>query len=60
VIEGDTGAAVTIRVAAALVTLPIELLTTTLNWLPESDVAAVGVVYAAEDAPLMFIPFRCH
>jgi hypothetical protein len=39
-----TGGALTVRTAMLLVTLPVELLTTTLNWLPESDVAVAGVV----------------
>jgi hypothetical protein len=44
VIEGATAAAVTVRVAALLVTLPAELLTTTVNCDPLSDVAVAGVV----------------
>jgi hypothetical protein len=44
VIEGATAAAVTVRVAVLLVTLPVELLTTTLNWLPLSEIAVAGVV----------------
>jgi hypothetical protein len=44
VIEGATAAAVTVRVAVLLVTLPVELLTTTLNWLPLSEVTVGGVV----------------
>jgi hypothetical protein len=37
-------AAFTASVAVLLVTLPVELLTTTLNWLPLSEVAVAGVV----------------
>ena len=44
VIEGATGAVVTVKVAALLVTLPVELLITTLNWLPASEGAVAGVV----------------
>jgi hypothetical protein len=38
-----TGVALTVRVAALLVTLPVELLTITANWLPLSEVAVGGV-----------------
>ena len=43
-IEGATVAAVTVRVATLLVTLPAELLTTTLNCAPLSEEFSVGVV----------------
>jgi hypothetical protein len=43
-IEGATPAALTVRVATLLMTLPAELLTTTVNCDPLSDVAAAGVV----------------
>ena len=43
VIEGAS-AAVTVRVAALLVTEPAELLTTTVNCAPLSDVVSAGVV----------------
>jgi len=43
-IEGATGAAFTVRVAAVLVTLPAVLLTTTVNSAPLSEVAVAGVV----------------
>ena len=36
---GGTGAGFTVRVAAALVTLPPPLVTTTLNWAPLSATA---------------------
>jgi len=44
VIEGATGAAFTVRVAALLVTLPAVLLTTTVNWVPLSEVVVAGAV----------------
>jgi len=44
VIDGDTGEAVTVRVAAPLVILPAELLTVTVNSAPLSEAAAGGVV----------------
>jgi hypothetical protein len=44
VIEGATGAGLTVSVAALLVTLPAELLTTTVNCAPLADVVSVGVV----------------
>ena len=43
VIEGGTAAAVTVRVAALLVTLPAELLTTTVNCAPLSELVVTGV-----------------
>ena len=44
VIEGATGAALTVRVAAALVTLPAVLLTFTVNCAPLSELVVAGVV----------------
>ena len=44
VIEGATAAALTVRVAVLLVTLPVELLTVTVNALPLSEVAVTGVI----------------
>ena len=44
VIEGAKVAALTVRVAVLLVTLPVELLTVTVNGLPLSEVAVAGVV----------------
>jgi hypothetical protein len=44
VIEGATGAGLTVSVAALLVTLPTELVTTTVNCAPLSDVDVAGVV----------------
>ena len=43
-IEGATVAAVTVRVATLLVTLPAELLTTTVNCAPVSELVVAGVV----------------
>ena len=42
--EGATAAAVTVRSAVLLVTLPEELLTVTLNEAPLSEVVVAGVV----------------
>jgi hypothetical protein len=44
VIDGATAAALTVSVAALLVTLPALLLTTTVNWAPLSEVVVLGVV----------------
>ena len=44
VIEGATGAALTVSVAALLVTLPAVLLTTAANCAPLSELAVIGVV----------------
>jgi hypothetical protein len=44
VIVGATAAAFTMSVAALLVTLPAELLTTTVNWVPLSKLVVAGVV----------------
>ena len=44
VIDGATGAGLTVRVAALLVTLPAELLTKTANCTPVSAVVSAGVV----------------
>ena len=60
VIEGATTAGVTVRVTTLLVVLPAELLTITVNSDPLSDVAATGVVYVGEVAPLMVVPFFVH
>jgi Na+/H+ antiporter NhaD/arsenite permease-like protein len=42
--DGATGAAFTVNVAAALVTVPVVLLTTTANADPLSEVVVAGVV----------------
>jgi hypothetical protein len=44
VIEGITAAALTVRVAALLVMLPVLLLTTTVNCAPLSELVVAGVV----------------
>jgi hypothetical protein len=44
VIEGATGAALTVRVAALLVVLPVVLVITTVNCAPLSEVVVAGVV----------------
>jgi hypothetical protein len=44
VIEGPTGEALTVSVAAGLVTVPTELLTTTAKVDPLSDAVVAGVV----------------
>ena len=44
VIEGATGVALTVSVAALLVTLPAVLLTTTVNSAPLSELVVAGVV----------------
>ena len=49
-----------VRVAEALVTLPAELVTITLNVAPLSDATVAGVVYAGKVAPAMFALFFCH
>ena len=59
-IVGATDAGFTVRVAALLVTVPAELLTTTANVEPLSEVVVAGVVYVEEIAPAMFAPFFCH
>ena len=44
VIDGAMGVAVTVRMAAPLVTVPAELLTTTVNCAPLSALVVAGVV----------------
>jgi FixJ family two-component response regulator len=44
VIVGATGAALTVSVAAALVTVPVVFVTTTANVEPLSEVVVAGVV----------------
>jgi hypothetical protein len=53
-------AELTVRVAMLLITLPVELLTATLNCDPLSDVAVAAVVYVAEAAPPIEVPFFRH
>jgi hypothetical protein len=52
--------ALTVRLAALLVTPPAVLLTVTVNWLPLSEIAAAEVVKVAEVAPVIALPFFCH
>ena len=60
VMDGATGATVTVRLAALLVTLPVLLLTVTVNEAPLSEVDVAAVVYDAEVAPLIAAPFFFH
>ena len=60
VIDGATGAAVTVSVAALLVTLPEVSVTATVKDEPLSEVAVTGVVYEDPVAPLIAIPFFFH
>lgn len=53
-------AAVTVSVAALLVTLPTLLVTVTVNCAPLSAVVVAGVVYEGEVAPPMGVPPRVH
>ena len=65
-IEAAAGAGVgvvvvlTVSVAALLVALPTELLTTTSNLDPLSEAAVGGVPYVADVAPAIFTAFLCH
>jgi len=60
VIDGAAAAPLTVRVATLLVTLPVELLTVTVNWLPLSEVVVAGTAQVANVAPLMGFPFFLH
>jgi hypothetical protein len=60
VMLGATGAAVTVSVAALLIALPVEFVTTTRNVDPLFAVVVAGVVSLAAVAPLMAAPFICH
>jgi hypothetical protein len=60
VIEGATGAALTVRVTALLVTVPAVLLITTVNCVPLSELVVAGVVQLDEVAPLIATLFFCH
>jgi ABC-type phosphate transport system auxiliary subunit len=55
-----SGAVLTVRIPGLLVTLPAELLTTTVKCAPSSAAVVVGVVYLEEVTPLMAIPFLLH
>jgi hypothetical protein len=52
--------ALTVRVTTALEELPALLLTITSNCAPLSEVVSAGVVYVAEVAPLIAVPFFFH
>ena len=56
----DNVAAFIVRVALLLVTLPAELLTTTLNTAPLSALVVPTLVYDADVAPLIAVPFLFH
>jgi hypothetical protein len=60
VIDGATGAAVTVSIAALLVTLPELSVTTTVNEEPLSELVVTGVVYDDPVAPLIAVPFFFH
>ena len=60
VMDGATGAANTVSIAALLVTVPAESLTATVNAAPLSEVVVGGVVYDGALAPLMAAPFFFH
>ncbi len=47
----------TVRIAPVLVTFPVEFVTVTVNTAPLSLNALAGVVYDADVAPEMFVPF---
>jgi hypothetical protein len=50
----------TVRVAAVLVTEPVESVTVTVKSEPVSPATVGGVVYELEVAPLMATPFLNH
>jgi hypothetical protein len=60
VIAGATVALVTVSTAALLVALPALLFTATLNCSLLAEVVSAGVVYVAEVAPLIAVPFMLH
>jgi hypothetical protein len=60
VIDGARGAAVTVRVAALLVTFPELSVTKTVNEEPLSELVVTGVVYDDPVAPLIDVPFFFH
>src|SRR5258705_6082714 len=57
VIEGATGAAFTVRVAALLVTLPALIPVTKGNRMPSSAFVVAGGVELAEVEPPLVVPF---
>jgi hypothetical protein len=52
--------ALTVRIAALLVALPVPLLTATVNFALLSAVVSAGVVYVAAVAPPIAVPFLLH
>ncbi len=54
------GLTFTVKVAALLVTLPAFPVTVTVNDAPLSPTTVAGVVYDAETAPLIEVPFFFH
>jgi hypothetical protein len=63
VIEGAVaagGAAVTVKVACPLVTVPTEFVTLTVKVEPLSLLTVAGVVYVLEVAPVMATPPLYH
>ena len=54
------GGTLTVSVAARLVTLPTLLETVTVNCAPLSEAVVAAVLYAAEVAPPMGVPFLLH
>lgn len=60
VIDGATGVAVTVNVAALLDTFPVLLVTTAVNDEPLSEVVVAGVMYDEAVAPAIAIPFFFH
>ena len=54
------GGVFTVRVATLLVTLPLVLLTVTLNEVPLSEASVPGIPYVKEFAPLIAAPFFFH
>jgi hypothetical protein len=52
--------AVTVSIAELLVALPALLLTATVNCALLAEVVSAGVVYVADVAPLIAVPFMLH
>src|SRR5260370_20689150 len=60
VIVGATGAALTVSVADALVTVPAVFVTTTLNFEPLAEIGVASVAEVQAFALPIFTPFFCH
>ena len=60
VMTGGAFVAFTVSVAAALVALPTEFVTTQRNVEPLSAVVVAGVVYDVPVADAIFAPLFCH